>query len=145
MFMVNPGLDLSAATVSLTTDAALSVVTNTLDAIDHAARSRLTSTDRLALVTQARHAARRLEALVVTLVSEADATAASTAAQGTSTTSWLALEGGTSSKEAAGLVFAAADTTRYEAVRDAALAGQVGVGQARAIAAGMGELPRDVV
>ena len=139
--MATPGLAFSEATVSLTTDAALGVVTDALDQIDHVARARLSGAERLALVTRARHAARRLEALVVTLVSEADAIGASTAAQGTSTTSWLALEGGTSSKEAAGLVFAAADTTRYQAVRDAALAGEVGVGQARAIAAGMGELP----
>ena len=139
--MVTPGFVFSEATPSLTTDAALGVVAGALDGIDHAARARLTGADRLALVSQARHAARRLEALVVTLISEADAAAASVNAQGTPTTSWLTLEGGTSSKEAAGLVFAAADTTRYQAVRDAALAGQVGVSQARAIAAGMSDLP----
>lgn len=129
------------ATPSLTTGAALSAIEVALDGIDHAGRTGLTSADRLALVQQARALTRRVEALAVTLVAEADSHAASMVAQGTPTSSWLALDGATTSKEAAGLVFAASDTTRYAPVRDAALAGQVGVGQARAIAQGMAELP----
>ena len=129
------------ATASLATGAALCAISEALDRVDHHARAGLTGVHRLALVQQARAAARRVEALAVTLVAEADAHSASMSAQGTPTTSWLALDGSTSSGEASGLVFAAADTTRYEPVRDAALAGQVGVGQARAIAQGMADLP----
>ena len=128
-------------TASLATDAALSVIDRALDAVDHSARAAITARERLALVTDARRIARRVEALAVTLLAEADAAAASMVAQGTPTTSWLTLDSATSAKEAAGLVFTAGDTTRHPAVRDAALAGEVATSQARAISQGMGDLP----
>lgn len=134
-------LDALPTTRSFGTGDALAAIMAALDGIHHAARAGLTGEARLALVTRARAVSRRIEALTVTLVAEADARSASLVTRGTPTTSWLALDPATTSKEAAGLVFAAADTTRYAAVRDAALAGRVGVGQARAIAKGLGDLP----
>lgn len=126
---------------SLETGAALRVLGQVLDGIDHTARAGLPAAERLTLVKQARTISRRVEALAVTLVAEADAASASMVAEGTPTTSWLTLDGATSSKEAAQLVFTATDTTRYQPVREAALAGRVGVAQARAIADGMADLP----
>ncbi|MDO5534295.1 MAG: DUF222 domain-containing protein, partial [Propionibacteriaceae bacterium] len=141
--MATPALvsPLRPATASLGTEAALSAIAGVLDRVDHDGRKGLTGADRLELVRQARALASRVEALAVTLVAEADAHAASMATTGTPTTSWLTLDRPTTAKEAAGLVFAGVDTTRYESVKDAALAGEVAVSQARAIAKSMGELP----
>ena len=78
---------------------------------------------------------------MLVLVGEADHANASMIARGTPLSSWLALTGDTSSREAAGIVFAGKDLTRNPTVQEAAVAGQVSVGQARSIVKVLDELP----
>ena len=119
---------------ALGTGVVLAEVRRLLDAVDHPARAGIGHTERLALVTAGRHAARQLDALVTTLVAEADQANSAMAARGTPTTSWLTLDGATSPKEAAGLVFAGRDLTHRPAVQQAALAGHIAVAHARRVA-----------
>lgn len=123
------------------TASALAVMGAALDGIDHAARRELGAAARLRLVEAARVVQTRVGALVGVLVAEADAAGASLVARGTPTTGWLALSGRTSSKEAAGLVFAGRDVASSDAVRDAALAGEVEMAQARGIVKALESLP----
>lgn len=121
--------------------AALALVESALAGIDHAQRDALRCAERLELVSVGRRVLKRLDALVLVLVGEADHANASMIARGTPLSSWLALTGDTSSREAAGIVFAGKDLTRNPTVQEAAVAGQVSVGQARSIVKVLDELP----
>lgn len=83
----------------------------------------------------------RLDALLCVLVAEADAAQSAMRAKGTPSTSWLAMSGNLSKKESAGLLFKAQALAANEAVQEAALAGNIGTGQARAIGRVLDELP----
>ena len=123
------------------TASALAQINGLLDRMDHSSRAAIEPTERLALIDAARLAERRIEALLVTLIAEADAVEASMQARGTPTTSWLALDAATSGRTAAGLVFAGTEVVAHAPVKDAALAGHLGVKQARAVADALTNLP----
>ena len=123
------------------TSTAISMIRGALDALTGVDRGGLSAEARLGLVESARREHDRLGALVGVLLAEADAVGASLVARGTPTTSWLGLSGATSAKEAAALVFTARDLASCEQVREAALAGQVQVGQARGIVKALDTLP----
>ena len=127
----------------LGTDAALEQIE---DALDRCATSRVGVADRarLALVERARVLSGRLEALLCTLLAEADAAQASLKATGTPSSSWLAASGTLSKRESAGLLYRAHAVTGNAPVQAAALAGTIGVGQARAIASVLDELPAEL-
>ncbi|NNG19381.1 DUF222 domain-containing protein [Naumannella sp. ID2617S] len=112
-----------------------------LDRIDHDARGQFDHEARLAAVSAARRAARRLDALTAILVAEADAAESSTVARGTPTTSWLAVDPATTRGQAAGLVFAGRDLLGEAAVGRAALDGEVSVPQARLVTKALQEAP----
>ena len=124
----------------LATAEALDQMVGLLDRVEPS-RGDLAPADRLALVSAARQLAGRVDALLCTLVAEADAGNAAMRAKATPLSSWLAISGTVSKREAAGLVHRAREVAGHERVRQAALAGQVGVGQARAIAGVLKQLP----
>lgn len=115
------------------TQTVLTRVLELLSSVNHAQRKGLDAEARLALVDAATTARRQVEALCVVLVGEADRAKAPEVARGTSMRSLLARSTMLTAGEAAGLVFAGQELTGRAAVRDAALAGEVSVGQARAI------------
>lgn len=129
---------------SIQTAAALTQVAALLDAIDHGSRARLSHHDKLGLITQARVISNRMDALVGVLIAEADAAGSSLAVKGTPTTSWLGLSGQVSGKEAAGLVFAGRELVAHPQTQQAALSGQIGMRQARAIHTVLEQLPADL-
>lgn len=124
----------------LDTRDALAVIGDALDRVDPD-RGRLPDAERLALVQEARVLAGRLDALLCALLAEADRAESSRRASGTPSSSWLALTGNLSKKESAGLLYKARAVTGNPDVRDAALSGRIGVGQARAIATVLDDLP----
>ena len=67
------------------------------------------------------------------LLARADATQESMQQSGTPTTSWLAIKGGLSRREAAGVLHQARDLAEHPRVAEAATAGRISVNQARAI------------
>lgn len=119
---------------------ALEAMSCALASIEHAERRRLDHATRLALVERARTVVGRAEALLTLLVAEADKACSAAIVKGTSTASWLQSSGTVSKGEAAGLVFSGRDLLERPGVRDAALAGEVSVKQARSIAHVMGAL-----
>lgn len=126
---------------SMSTGAALAMAAEALDSIDHAGRAVASDRERLGWVKEASTHFRRAEALFKKLVAEADDAGSSMRLHGTPTTSWLTLDGQTSAKEAAGLLFAGRDLGRYPLAQKKALAGEIGMGQARAIGQAMAQLP----
>ena len=127
----------------LDTGEALAAILDALDRLD-ADRTRLSDAARLALVDDARVLAGRLDALLCALVAEADAANSALHSKGTPTTSWLALSGKMSRKESAGLLFRARALVASDSVRQAALKGTIGVGQARAITRVLEDLPESL-
>lgn len=127
-----------------TTAAVVSAMTALLDGVDHGQRAGLGHQARLDLVAAARTFATRVDALLSVLVAEADEAGSSLAVKGTPLSTWLALSGQTSTKEANAAVFSGRDLTAQPQVRDAALAGTIGVRQARSIHKVLGELPTDL-
>ena len=116
------------------------------DALDRCGASRvgLADRERLAVVQRARVLAGRLEALLCALVAEADAAQASLKATGTPSSTWLATVGTLSKRESAGLLYRAKALAANRTVQAAALTGAIGVGQARAIATVLEELPAEL-
>ena len=96
-------------------------------------RSGLHAADRLRCVTLARKLADRVTALAALLVAEADAAGASEQETGSAMTSWLTLDATASKREAAGVLKQGRALVAHPAVAQAAVAGEVGAGQARAI------------
>ncbi|MBK8458993.1 MAG: DUF222 domain-containing protein [Micropruina sp.] len=127
--------------VGSSTAGVLGSVSWLLDGIDHAARRDVGHRERLGLVEQAMVVADRVNALVGVLVAEAEAADSAMIARGTPLSSWIGLAGRTSAKAAAGLVFTGRDLVGRPGVRDAVLAGRIGVPQARTIAKVMSQLP----
>ncbi|HSK32053.1 MAG TPA: DUF222 domain-containing protein, partial [Propionicimonas sp.] len=89
---------------------------------------------------RARALASRLTAVAGVLLAKADATQESLQATGTPTSSWLAIQGGMSKREAAGFLHQAQELAAHPAVAGAATAGRISVGQARAIHTVLGGL-----
>lgn len=96
--------------------------------------------ERLECAQLARGLASRLTALSALLLAKADATQESMQQAGTPTTSWLAIQGGLSKREAAGMLHQARDLAEHPEVAQAAAAGRISVNQARAIHTVLGGL-----
>lgn len=120
------------------------MVADVLDSIDHRQRSTVTHEERLALADRAGRLTGRLEALTCALVDEAERADSAMVARGTPSTSWLSLTGHLTKKEAAALLFRAQAVAAHPEVRRAALGGDLGVSQARAISEVLGELPANL-
>ncbi|MGI5952444.1 MAG: DUF222 domain-containing protein [Brooklawnia sp.] len=123
---------------------ALARIDALLDGLDHRERAGVAHTDRLRLVGDARRVAARLDALLAVLVSEAEVAGAAEVVKGTPLRSWLTASGQASSKEAGQLIFTGRDLAAQPAVREAALAGEIGVRQARSITRVLSELPANL-
>ena len=115
----------------------LDAIRVSLDAFD---TDQVERGDRLACAELARGLASRLTALSSVLLARADATQESLPQAGTPTTSWLTIQGGLSKREAAGMLHQARDLAEHPGVAQAAAAGQISVGQARAIGTVLGGL-----
>ena len=89
--------------------------------------------ERLECAQLARSLASRLTAVASVLLARADAAQESLQQAGTPTSSWLAIKGGLSKREAAGFLHQARDLAEHPDVAQAATAGRISVGQARAI------------
>jgi len=116
---------------------ALDTIEGILDGFDAAQVAR---GEGLAYAQQARGLASRLTALASMLLAKADATQESMQQSGTPTTSWLAIKGGLSKREAAGVLHQARDLAEHPQVAEAATAGRISVNQARAIHTVLGGL-----
>ena len=96
--------------------------------------------ERLECAQLARGLASRLTALSAVLLARADASQESLQQVGTPTTSWLTVQGGLSKREASGMLHQARDLAAHPDVAQAAAAGRISVGQARAIGTVLGGL-----
>ncbi|HEY3545528.1 MAG TPA: DUF222 domain-containing protein, partial [Propionicimonas sp.] len=96
--------------------------------------------ERLECAQLARTLASRLTALSAVLLAKADAAQESLQQAGTPTTSWLTVQGGLSRREAAGMLHQAKELAEHPEVAQAATAGRISVGQARAIGTVLGGL-----
>ncbi len=119
--------------------AALTAITQWLDRVDPD-RSALAPADRLAWAKVARVVADRASALAQVLVGEAERAQASERTSGTPMSSWLSVAGGLSKRESAGLLHRARALTDNPQVAEAAAAGRIGAGQAKAITDVLGSL-----
>ena len=116
---------------------ALDAIEGILDAFDAAQAER---GERLACAQRARALASRLTAVAAVLLAKADAAQESLRETGTPTSSWLAIKGGLSKREAAGFLHQAQEFAAHPDVADAATAGRISVNQARAIHSVLGGL-----
>jgi hypothetical protein len=112
---------------------ALAAVERLLDRVDPD-RSGVEPARRLRWVQLAQKVSGRLAALAGLLVAEADQGRAAEQATGTPLGSWLGQQGVLTRREAAAVVHRGRELGAHRTVGEAAAAGQVGVGQARAIA-----------
>lgn len=133
-----------AASAFSVADGQLRTIAATLDAFARGNRAGLGAKERLELVRLGQWVAERTRALAAVLAAEADAEDASMAATGTPLTSWLALTQRLDGREAAGIVLTGRDLTQHARVRRAALAGEIGVRQGRAIVRTLKTLPADL-
>ena len=101
-----------------------------LDGFDAA---RVESGALLACAQRAHGLASRLTAVAAVLLARADTVQESMHESGTPTTSWLAITGGLSKREASGMLHQAHDLAQHAGVAQAAGAGRISVNQARAI------------
>lgn len=108
--------------------------------VDHD-RELATDKERLEWLRSAQQLARQTDALYKQLVAEADDAGSSMRLHGTPTTSWLALDGQTSTREASGIVHTGKHLNKHPEVKKQALSGQIAVRQATAISKVMAELP----
>lgn len=111
---------------------ALAVIEGALDQLS-TDRSGLDPAVRLECAKTARRVADRMEALACLLIAEADRAQASMRKAGTPTSSWLAIEANLSKRESAGWLHRAKALAEHPQVGQAAIAGRIGVGQARTI------------
>jgi len=116
---------------------ALDAIEGILDGFDAGLAAR---GERLACAQRARALASRLTAVAGVLLAKADSTQESLKQAGTPTTSWLTVRGGLSKREAAGLLHQAQELAAHPEVAQAAAAGRISVGQARAIGTVLGGL-----
>jgi len=96
--------------------------------------------ERLECAQLARSLASRLTALSAVLLAKADVAQESLQQAGTPTTSWLAIQGGLSKREAAGMLHQAKELAEHPELAQAAAAGRISVNQARAIGTVLGGL-----
>ncbi len=89
--------------------------------------------ERLDCARRARRLASRLTAVAGLLLADADAARDTLRATGTPTTSWLAIDGDLSKREAGRALHEARDLSQHPQVGLAAVEGRINVGQARAI------------
>ncbi|WP_432559606.1 DUF222 domain-containing protein [Granulicoccus sp. GXG6511] len=104
-------------------------------------REDVTAEERVSLASAAVLLAQRARVVAAVLASEAESAEAAVEAKGTPLASLLAQDRRVTTKEVAGLVFAGGDVLAHEPLRQAVLAGNVGIGQARSIAGVMRQLP----
>ena len=104
-------------------------------------RSAASDEQRLGWVDEIRDLGRRVTALTSVLVAEADEAGSAMRARHTRLEDWMARSGQETPREASGLVWAARGLERRPAVRDAAAAGRISVGQATAIGEALDGLP----
>ena len=116
---------------------ALDAIDGILDGFDAGLAAR---GERLACAQLARSLASRLTAVAGVLLARADAAQESLQQAGTPTTSWLTVRGGLSKREAAGLLHQVQELAAHPEVSQAAAAGRISVGQARAIGTVLGGL-----
>jgi hypothetical protein len=116
---------------------ALDAIEGILDGFDAGLAAR---GERLACAQRARALASRLTAVAGVLLAKADAAQESLQQAGTPTTSWLTVRGGLSKREAAGMLHQAKELAAHPEVAQAAAAGRISVGQARAIGTVLGGL-----
>ena len=117
----------------MSTSAALVEIARLLGAVDHAARGWATDAERLELLQVAVRVAGQGTALAQQLAGEVVVTEAAEHAHGTSAGSWLAETTRLTRKEAAALLYAGRDVSRFPALATATLDGAVLPQQARAI------------
>lgn len=118
---------------------ALAEIERLLDRIS-SGRPGLDPAVRLEWVRRARRVHNRVGALAAVLVGEADRAQAAERTTGTPLSSWLGMGETLSRREAAGAVAQAKALTAHPEVGEAAVAGRVGTGQARAITKVLGGL-----
>ena len=119
--------------MELQTSPARRVLDGILGSLDGFDASLVGRGERLECAQLARSLASRLTALSAVLLAKADATQESMQQAGTPTTSWLTVQGGLSKREAAGMLHQAKELAEHPEVAQAAAAGRISVGQARAI------------
>ena len=89
--------------------------------------------ERLGCARQARRLASRLTAVAGLLLADAEAAKESMRAAGTPTTTWMAIDSDLSKREAGAALHQARELSQHPQVGQAAAAGRISVGQARAI------------
>jgi hypothetical protein len=112
--------------------------------LDHFRRTDRTTAsdeDRLVWVDEIRDLGRRVSALTAVLVAEADEAGSCMRARHTRLEDWMTRTGQETPREASGIVWTARALERRPAVRDAAAAGRISVGQAKAIGEALNALP----
>nr|NLD39801.1 DUF222 domain-containing protein [Actinomycetales bacterium] len=129
---------------SVSTGEVLRSVLAALEAVDHGARVSASHEERLEWVRLVKDVRRRVEGLATALVAEADGAGSSQVVAGTPLTSWLAQDRRVSIREATKDVLGAKDVASRAKVKAAALEGEIGVEQAKAITQVMKDLPRDL-
>ena len=135
---------METATGVLSTSAVLAEVARLLGVVDHAARGWATDAERLEMLQMAVRVAGQGTALAQHLAGEVVATEAAEHAHGTSAGSWLTATTRLTRKEAAALLYAGRDLSRFPAVSSATLAGEVLPQQARAITRVLSDLSGDL-
>ncbi|GAB3716470.1 HNH endonuclease signature motif containing protein [Mariniluteicoccus flavus] len=96
---------------------------------------------RLELVDLSRQVARRVSALAVVLVAEADAAKSCETATGTPLATYLMTDPSVSKSEAMGAVYTGRELAESQAVREAALAGDLPVDRAKVVLKAVRQLP----
>lgn len=104
-------------------------------------RSTASDENRLVWLDEVRDIGRRVTALTSVLVAEADQAGSAMRARHTRPEDWMARSGQETPREASGAVWTARALERRPAVRDAAAAGRISVGQAKAIGEALDALP----
>jgi len=131
------------ATEVISTGEALAEIERLLGAVDHSARDLATDAERLQLLQTAVRVSGQ-GALVQQLAGEVVATEAAEHAHGTHAGSWLAETTQLTRNEAAALLYAGRDLSRFPAVAWASLDGTVLPQQARSITRVLSDLPDDL-
>lgn len=128
----------------VSTSEVLDEIARLLGAIDHRSRGCATDAERLELLQTAVRVAGQGTALAQQLAGEVVATEAAEHAHGTSAGSWLAETTRLTRKEAAALLYAGRDVSRFPGLATATLDGAVLPQQARAITRVIADLPEDL-
>ena len=135
---------METTTALRSTSEALADVERLLASIDHAARGLATDAERLELLQTSVRVSGLATALAQQLAGEVVTTEAAEHAHGTGAGSWLAETTRLTRKEAAALLFAGRDLSRFPIVSAASLEGAALPQQARAITRVLSDLPEDL-